>query len=131
MTGDYCGRSREKDVSLGELRAEIKRRKTLAESELDAYFRVVWPARKWTSWLTTFNIFPAFFGAMYFEVVVMAHYEAFVREHVWGMPALFLITGIVFFLIYSPRIFWSRKEHRLIGVFKNKYPAHAEALWGS
>lgn len=129
MTCKYCGTNWKKDVTLGELREEIKRRKTLAENELDAYMASVWPARNWTNWLTILSIIPAFLGASFFHAFMLMHYGAFIREHVWGIPALFLATGIVFFLIYSPRIYWSRKESRLIRGFRNKHPEYAEALW--
>ncbi len=131
MTCKYCGTNWKKDVTLRELREEIKRRKKLAEDELDAYMRAVWPWQNWTNFLTLLNIICALFGANYFVFLVSVRYEVLNHESAWGMPTLILATGIVILLILSPAVYWSKKESRLTRAFKNKYPEHSEALSGS
>ena len=126
MTCNYCGSNWSKDISTKELKAELRERKAAAEQAWTEYQDHVYPTSGRDMWLMILSFSVALIGTGVSIELLPPSFWLYWGVYE-GLVSTVLAAGI-FFILFSPGIYWLRKDARVRADFRKEYPEAVEAV---
>lgn len=126
MSCKHCGTNWKKDVTVSELKEELKLRKVQAHKAREEYLARVYPEHRRDCWLAIANAGVAIIGGSLSSPFFLHNLGPYFGAYQAPFMLLFMafLTGV----LLLPACYLIRKERRMYASFFKEHPLHAEAL---